>query len=59
MKDDPKSPDQLQREIAYFKREVARSHSLDRKRRAISAITLRERLLEALRRRVPPRVPAP
>jgi hypothetical protein len=57
---DPKTADQLQREIAYFAGLIRRTTSRDRQRRAHRALALRQRLLagvpDASRRRTrPPR----
>lgn len=48
---DPKTPDQLRREIAYYAAILQRTTSADRIQRAHIAIRKRERLLEAALRR--------
>lgn len=46
----PKTPEQLQHEIAYYARQLTRTTSADRIQRALVAIRVRERqLLEARR----------
>lgn len=54
MSRDPKTIEQLEREIAYFRWELERRRSGDRRVRAERAIALRERQLAAARRAAPP-----
>lgn len=47
---DPKTPEQLEREIAYYQQQLTRTMSPDRQRRCRTAIVKRERLLEHARK---------
>lgn len=47
MSRDPKTPEQLEREIAYFTREIQTRASADRVRRAERAIEIRQRELSS------------
>lgn len=47
---DPKTPDQLQREIDYYNEQIQRTTSRDRIRRATNAIRVRQRELDLAQR---------
>jgi hypothetical protein len=47
---DPKTPEQITREIAYYQQQLKRTRSADRQQRCRSAIAKRERLLEQARK---------